>query len=758
MKGNKQRSVLMLLAIVMLAAITMMAGCSGSNGATGATGAKGPKGDPGPVTLTNESCMVCHTTGAVEDIGVIHAASTNSNLNITISSVSSNATGSPVVNFHIDSVKSDGTGTAPLTTLVLKNYPSIKIGNLITKGTTTWDTDYWEMWVAETPGQVAHPACAAGQSLDSTSNTCYSNLTTITSLGSLATPATGALTNLGSGDYSYTFTTGFGQAWPGYNNADYLPTQTMRVAIELSSPATGFNKAHPGIYDMTFASDPAAGNVTATGIPSVRQFATIQACQQCHGPLMDGAAHANSRNDLRECDFCHSALYGSLPKHAPGFMADDAADLPVFIHKIHGNTWRDTDDISSAVTGSVTYPEPIQKCDVCHSDPSGSAPGNLSELTNWKTHPTARVCTSCHTGNQLQADQRSMIHDQSVSGVPSGVKTDANCVGCHGSAGDPNDAADIVTAHDTTPAGNDVPEYNVTINISDPANNATETGNGFLGYFVSGETLTVDVTLAVNPAYKGTAPTPVPAAYTTAQDAAYNSGNGLHVASLYIYGPRAFALPLTGTQANSLFGKGNATGFHFSMAIPSGLTAGTYMVRARIADYSYDRNNPTGGGTHAYQIESVALKTFQIGANVPSKSGINGYPAHAALEKKVDGAAPCISCHGSTVMHQNDHAAIFDTDHCTACHDQSGGFAAYIGNRVHAVHAASANGDMVAGRDWSDITFPQTIATTNCSICHTVGSTSGSYLVNVYETPCLGCHGDDPAALAHMLQNGGKFQ
>ncbi len=151
---------------------------------------------------------------------------------------------------------------------------------------------------------------------------------------------------------------------------------------------------------------PVDGGAAATLIASVRQFVTIQACQKCHGPLMDGAAHANNRNDIRECDFCHSALYGSLPSHAAGFMAADNADLPVFIHGIHGSTWNDTDDqfpMGPAVTSPVTYPQELKNCTVCHSDPSGSAPGDLTGLNNWKTHPTGRVCHSCHTTNIITA-------------------------------------------------------------------------------------------------------------------------------------------------------------------------------------------------------------------------------------------------------------------------------------------------------------------------------------------------------------------
>ncbi len=99
----------------------------------------------------------------------------------------------------------------------------------------------------------------------------------------------------------------------------------------------------------------------ATAIASQRQFVTIQACQKCHGPLMDGAAHANSRNDIRACDFCHSALYGS-GSHAVGFMVEDTADLPVFIHKIHAA--KEVPAFEERMEGytAVTYPQNVKDC------------------------------------------------------------------------------------------------------------------------------------------------------------------------------------------------------------------------------------------------------------------------------------------------------------------------------------------------------------------------------------------------------------
>ena len=239
----------------------------------------------------------------------------------------------------------------------------------------------------------------------------------------------------------------------------------------------------------------------------------------------------------------------------------------------------------------------------------------------------------------------------------------------------------MAEAHDTTPTGDDVPEYDVTLTLSDPANGTN---------YVAGETLTVTATLADH----ATGAAVDPALYTTAQDAAYVAGGGLHVASLYAYGPRSESVPLMTSggdyqQALNLFSgtaaidnatvTTSAAGFSADVVIPADATAGTYLVRTRFADYSYNRNDPTGGGAHVYQAESIALKRIQIGTTT--------------VEPKVSGNA-CVECHGATTFHTNDHVAPFDTDHCLACHDKSGGHADYIGNRVHAIHRATVTGDV----------------------------------------------------------------
>ena len=218
------------------------------------------------------------------------------------------------------------------------------------------------------------------------------------------------------------------------------------------------------------------------------------------------------------------------------------------------------------------------------------------------------------------------------------------------------------------------------------------------------------------------------------------------------------ALPLTGTQSNSLFGTYDATanGFKFDLTIPedaaTSANRGTYMYRVRIADYSYDRNNAAPAGQDPYHIESTAYGTFQIGTST--------------VTPKVAGDA-CLNCHGNTLMHKNDHAAPFDTDECLACHDQSGGHADPIFNRVHAIHSNDSTGDATnytAGvlnsplsRDWADVTYPQDIST--CVTCHT--TSNPTYTTKASTMACGACHfGADAVTSSgtdHILQNGGGF-
>lgn len=790
----------------MLACALAMAGCKGDTGDRGPAGATGPTGPSGTGTTTGESCEICHGTGAVADVAVVHPqiSSTNQDLVITVNSVTQDATNHPVIAFSVADSNGNSVDLTSGGTLNADGDAVFRIADLIPAGTgtNTYSSDYWEQWAAETPGTAAQLVdCAADTAYDSTTGTCVASPG---ARASLAHPATASLdvSDATNGNYSYTFATAFGSAWPGYNNADYAAGNNHRVAVEMSSPPTGYNNA-VGIEDFTGV--PAADGVTpATSVPSVHQVVTIEACRKCHGPLMEGAAHAIRRNDIRDCDLCHSALYQSLPRHAVGFMADANADLPVFIHAIHASSSVNNDGttqyVGPTVTFPVTYPQGlveggttkgVRNCTVCHSDPSGTAPGDLSALDNWKTNPNMRACMSCHTTVKFDGTQFVGLDGETKTHIVQ--SNDSGCSACHVPDGGSSTASppSIAVAHDPSlgtdydpTADMNAPEFDVTLTVTNADGTAlTDAAGTYMtngGYFKPGDTFIVTATLKNH----ATGADVDPSLYTTAEDAAYVAGGGLHVASLYVYGPRSDVVPLltnggayqqglalfVGTPAiDDATVTTSSSGFSAQVTVPSGQTSGTYMIRTRFGDYDYDRTNPTGGGAHTYQIESYALQNIQIGT--------------ATVQNKVDGNS-CVNCHGTTKFHVDDHAAPFDTDQCTACHDRSGGFADFIGNRVHAIHSANSTGDLQnyssdgtyttadpPSRDWADITFPlgsinpavdpQDITSNErertsqlCAVCHTPDDNSGTFKTNPYGSVCIGCHGDNNGVNSHLQQNG----
>jgi hypothetical protein len=713
---------------IMILGVLLFIGCGGS----GDTGAQGPPGPPGPTvtptptpeTTTGETCDVCHGASKVADIAVKHPDPTG--LDVTLSNITlTNNSGDITVTFHA------ATAAGPVTGLVLDDF-KFMIADLVPAGTDTlggwgtWDSPYFERWAYESPPSP------------------------------YGTYPQGTLTNLGSGNYSYVFDTSFADATteaPDYNEAD---TQRLAIIVAGHGDFTPPTNNTVGFVDFK---TPAAGGAVTTSV-SQRLFVTVDACKKCHSPLFQKAHHADTYLDTRACVICHSPIghYGTE-------MQDDAAYLSVMVHQIH-----------DAVTGprfdwsDVTYPQSQQpdvyngaeKCVVCHTD-SGLNLGSGNEIDNWKTHPTAEICSSCHVN----------VNFTTGANHPGGVQTNADCNVCH--LNGTSFSLSVTQAHDTTLTGKYVPEFDVAITMTPPANGT---------YYVAGEAPEVTVSLKNSATGLPVAPT----VYSTPQDVAGHSGGGLSEADLFVYGPRAKSVPVLTTgsttdpnydsatddppsQGHELFVNGsdpqvktNATSNSFVyqlLPIPADMTAGTYMVRFEGADY--------GGlsGTD-FVTHSTALINFQVGTG--------------AVEDKVSGDA-CINCHGDTRMHLTGihaHDVPFNTDYCLGCHDQSGNFAIPIANRVHAVHSANPDGDIYninngsvsSSRDWSDVTFPQNILSPvtghaeddglpRCVGCHNSGDVT--YKTLPYMMPCVGCHADaantinkDPD-LDHMRQNGGPF-
>jgi len=655
-----------------------------------------------------------NTTGGASAI----ASATPAGAEMTVSNIALvNVGGKAQVTFDV------ATDAGPVTDL---SFDSIRmyLADLVPAGTATaylpkgtWDSDYFERWGYE-----------------STSS---------------STPE-GAFVNNGDGSYVYTFATAFGSAAALAEAPEYDPTHQQRLLIRISGTA-GVTANTVGIMDITAV--PAAGQ-TATEVAAADQrvYASIDGCKKCHGAHMEKAAHANGYLDTRACVVCHSPL-----GHYGDEMQADNAYFSVLIHKIHSAL--DLPAFNTRILGNgyvdVTYPQEIKKCDVCHN-------GVSTQIDNWKSHPTMEICDSCHT-TTVYDGTTSFVGLDGVTKTHDAQTDNTGCITCHpasgAGAGGNNEAV-----HDTTPTGVNVPEYDVTLDLTAPANGTD---------YETGETPVVTVTLADH----ATA-TPF-ANYTANQDTTGDIDGNLAVASLYIYGPRNEAIPVLATdtvsdpaatfdnittfatQAHSLFladsgGVANpdaqvitdATGFKYQMIDDfANLEPGTYMVRVRIGDYGRV-------GTGNYQIESLAFTTFQVGTTT--------------VEPKVSGDG-CLNCHGTGTapFHDERHAVVFDVDQCLSCHDKSANHADYIGNRVHSVHGATATGDL-NDRDWTHVTFPQ--SANNCTICHT----NPAAPTPVWRQPdmlvCGGCHGAlpnaDPAAYTtdisaelaaaqHMVQNGG---
>jgi len=255
----------------------------------------------------------------------------------------------------------------------------------------------------------------------------------------------------------------------------------------------------------------------------------------------------------------------------------------------------------------------------------------------------------------------------------------------------------------------------------------------------------------------------------------------LREATLYVYGPRALAVPVLtpgsttdpdymdplvtppGTppdQGRSMLASAaaddaniltDATGFKYQLQpITAEMAAGTYLAQAKI-DFSATGDRTTDGrhiGPRYYPLDGWELTTFQVGTDVE--------------EMKV--AGECTGCHEQRNFSTYAHRSYFGTDGCLACHDQSGNHADPLTNRVHAVHAANTEGDLtnVPGEDpdrvWDEITFPRDL-NASCAACHNSGT--DSYRKNPngsWGFACVGCHGGvTEGAYDHMLQNGSPF-
>ncbi|MBU0484751.1 MAG: hypothetical protein KKB30_09595 [Proteobacteria bacterium] len=693
------------LLIVLMAMGSGLYGCSGDDGTNGVNGVDGVDGSDGTATHTEESCTVCHGDNRLLDTAALHTANAtalaNDDLVGTVTGITDDGTGLLTIAFSV--VDQDGaavTGIAQGRAYLADIVPA-------GVGTNTFGSSYLERWAYET--------------------------------------STGTWTDLGAGNYTYKFTTAavLGAAGFDATAVDFDTTHTQRLVLRL-----GADDHNNGLIVQDF-------NLTGAGAQTLlapqRVLAPTDGCKNCHSNQMVGAAHADSYLDVRACNVCHSPI-----GHYAASMTEDDAYIGRFIHGIHaaksstelpgfaefeeGGGHARFPDAAGVDQGyaAVTYPKAINDCAACHT-------GSESMTDGWKSNPTMEICTSCHTSSTVNIDG-TFTHTAENTSAPSSTKTNAQCAGCHG-------ATDIVGYHAVTTLKGDsavsiTPVYTATIAMTPPANGT---------HYVAGEAPVVTVTTTASGAYDS-----------------LDNTTDYTAATLYVYGPRAEAVPVltpgsttdpdyismisddtdpdydptalptqghnmrasdAASDANVLT---DATGFKYQLqAIPADLAPGTYMAQVAIGHTSSRTT-----GSRNYKIDGWQMVSFQVGT--------------ATTEQRI-GGDKCSNCHDLTDWTSTYHRAYFGTDGCNACHDKSGNHANPIANRVHAIHASSEAGDAL-GADWAEITFPQSDVaegepeSTLCQGCHTTDNTS--YLTNPGGFPCLGCHGDTPNAVDHMIQNG----
>lgn len=364
------KKLFVLFASLSLIAPLLFFGCGDDGDTTIIQGAADEGGVPGPLTNTNESCMICHGPDRIAYIfdpdgdPISHDFPEVNLPSIVVDTiVVENVGGTPAVTFHVTS------GGQPITSLTNTQVRFI-MSDLVPAGTATpqgtWNTPQFARWAYDRTG--------TGNLFGIFDNT----------------------TDSANGNYSYTFARPFGSPSPADNVAPVVfdNTHVQRLYIRVDK-SPSYNRA-AGFLDFIIP------NVGAT-TPGIgyfeRQFVTIDACRKCHGPILANAAHGGGYVDVKACVNCHSPIGSAndgnfiVPDNVAlgQAMADTGTWFASLIHKIHAAIpmAEFPDRIDGRGYGAVTFPQDVRNCVTCHTN-SGLNLGAGDNTANWRAHPTDR--------------------------------------------------------------------------------------------------------------------------------------------------------------------------------------------------------------------------------------------------------------------------------------------------------------------------------------------------------------------------------
>jgi len=354
----------------------------------------------------------------------------------------------------------------------------------------------------------------------------------------------GTLTNHGDGSYTYVFHTNLATASVNGQPIAYERNLLHRVSLMLGGHTGPTDDA---VYD--FVPDGSTPTVTRDVVPT-------EACVGCHGEEFHG--HGGDRMSVENCVTCHNP--GSTDA-----QSGNTLDFEVMIHKIHaggelptvagpdGNPWATADNGEYAIYGygnhkisweKVGFPAKIENCTKCHE--------GAADAENWQQKPGMAACTSCHDDVDLPTG----------TNHPVAQSDDANCHLCHGANGTSVKPIDV--AHDwTVQEPRDIPEFDLNVTLTPPANGAYYTGT-------EAPTITIvvekdGVALADHRLLRGAAQGCTPTATTPSTCPADTDGKWANT-GLYVQGPRHDRNPVLTTRARAQILSTAAGPFTFAAA------------------------------------------------------------------------------------------------------------------------------------------------------------------------------------------------
>jgi OmcA/MtrC family decaheme c-type cytochrome len=552
-----------------------------------------------------------------------------------------------------------------------------------------------------------------------------------------ASDSGGTTTALGSGQYTYTFST---------KAAGFDPTATQTIGIYGSRDLTEFNLG-TNYASTTFNFVPNGSHVVTT-----RDVIRDASCNRCHDQL---SAHGGSRRGMAICVMCHT----------PQNLDPDTGntlDLKVMAHKIHMGS-----SLPSVIAGTpyviigrngsvndfstVVDPAKAQRCTVCHDQNT-----NAAQATAYLTKPARAACGACHddvnfaTGANHAAGAQPNDNRCSTCHIPQGAMDfDASITGAHVVPTESSLlsglAATIQSVAQSTAGSKPV----VTFTLKDKKGNGVPTSAlGSLSLTMAGPT----------------------------SDYGYTS-----------FGSDTAATPgyVTESATKASCSAAGTCVYTFTHAVPAGAT-GTYAIGLEAR-----RTETILAGTSKQQ-------SVQYGAANPV-SYFSADGSTVAPRRSVVGLSNCNQCHVSLSLHgtlrNNTEYCVMchnpsNTDAATrmnatnpadkALPPQGINFNMLV-HRIHFGPNATADGArnpyIVVGfggshNDFSTTRYPPFSPsgspgdTRNCSICHTSGSeTNLPITANPVVDPqgwinpnqpvaaaCSGCHTSKPEA-SHMLGN-----